>query len=81
MLTGRQLRQARALLNWRNEDLASRAGLPLGVVQRAEADDGEANVTMAHAIVLKHALARAGIEFHTDDRDIQSVHLSKTTED
>lgn len=62
MLTGRQIRDARALLRWNRNDLAKRSAVPVAIIHRAEADDGEADISRAHAIVLKHAIVGAGVE-------------------
>ena len=63
MLTGRQIRDARAILHWNRNSLAKRSAVPVSVIQRAESDDGEADIARAHAIVIKHALVTAGVEF------------------
>ncbi len=66
MLTGRQIRDARVLLRWQREGLASRTAVSPSVIDRAEASDGEPYLTMAQEIAIKHAFAKAGIEFTTD---------------
>jgi transcriptional regulator with XRE-family HTH domain len=65
-ITGRQIREARTLLGWDRSTVARRTGLPIIVVTRAEASDGEPHITMAQGIAIKHALAIAGIEFTTE---------------
>ena len=66
MLTGRQIRDARAILHWNRNSLAKRSAVPVSVIQRAESDDGEVDIAIAHAIVIKHALITAGVEFTLD---------------
>ncbi len=66
MLTGREIREARTLLRWRRNGLASRTALSINVIERAEAGDGEPNITMAQEIVIKHTFVTAGVEFTPD---------------
>ncbi len=75
MLTGRQIRDARVLLRWQREGLASCTAVSPSVIDRAEASDGEPYLTMAQEIAIKHAFAKAGIEFTTDP---PGVWLRKT---
>lgn len=63
MLTGRQIREARRLLAWERTTMARRIALPVTVIDRAEAEDGEANITVAQEIKIKGAFEKAGIEF------------------
>ena len=41
MITGKQIREARALLRWHRTRLASNAKLPYSTVKRAELTDGD----------------------------------------
>jgi DNA-binding XRE family transcriptional regulator len=66
MITGAQIRGARAILRWSAEDLARSAGLGAATVRRAEAEDGAPNMLIKNAIALKEALEEAGIEFTYD---------------
>lgn len=73
MLTGRQIRDARALDAWDRSTMARRTALPLTVIGRAEASDDEPNITMAQEIAIKHAFVIAGIEFTSDGPRLRSV--------
>ncbi len=66
MLTGREIRDARTLLRWRRNGLASRTALSIAVIERAEAGDGEPSITLAQEIVIKHTFVTAGIDFAPD---------------
>ena len=73
MLTGRQIREARALLRWRREGLASRTALFFSVIDRAEASDGEPHITMTQEIVIRHAFETAGVEFTAKGVQLRNV--------
>jgi transcriptional regulator with XRE-family HTH domain len=59
----RQIKAARALLGWSQEDLATRAGVSVPTVKRLEAADGLLGGRKDTGIKLCGALERAGIEF------------------
>jgi transcriptional regulator with XRE-family HTH domain len=59
----RQIKAARALLGWSQEDLAAMAGVSVPTVKRLEAADGLLGGRENTAIKLRTALERAGIEF------------------
>ncbi len=65
MITGAQIREARALLGWSRSTLARLAKVRPTTVQRAEASDGEAAITLTHQFAIRSALEAAGIEFTT----------------
>ena len=68
MITQGQLRAARVLLGWRQSDLAKRAGVAVGTVNRAETGDKMPRpFTMK---ILAEALTDAGIEFVSGDEDV-----------
>ena len=63
MLTSPQIRAARALLGWLQEDLAKKSKVGLATIQRLEKGQ---NVVAAHVstvIKLQSALGKAGIRF------------------
>ncbi len=67
MLTGRQIREARALLGLQRNELAARvATVTTATIVRAETVDDEPPITAAQAAVIERALDRAGIEFTPD---------------
>jgi ribosome-binding protein aMBF1 (putative translation factor) len=63
MITGAQIREARALLGWSASALARAARMRPTTVQRAEATDGEPAITMVQANAIQAALETAGVEF------------------
>jgi hypothetical protein len=63
MVTSEQLKTARALLKWRQIDLAEQAGLALITIKRLESIPGPLHARQRTIDVLQHALERAGIEF------------------
>ena len=62
MITGRQIRAARGLLNWSAETLAGEAGLSRVALQRIESGDVEPRASNLTAIL--DVLDREGIEFN-----------------
>ncbi len=76
MITGMQVRAAKALLNWSGSDLATKAGVGLSTVRRIEACDGlleSASIKVLQS--LKHALESAGVEFIGTSDDRPGVRL------
>jgi hypothetical protein len=63
LLTGSQIRAARALLKWSAQDLAQISALGVNTVRRAEAVDGETSLTNANDLAVRRALEEAGVEF------------------
>ena len=59
----RQIKAARALLRWSQEDLAAMAGVSVPTVKRLEAADGFLGGREKTALKLRTALEKAGIEF------------------
>ncbi len=68
MLTGSQMRAARAMLRWRLVDIAEKAGISFAAVQRAEASEGVPDMHVRNLIAIKQAYEKAGIIFL--DRDV-----------
>jgi len=59
----KQIKAARALLGWSQEDLAARANVSVPTVKRLEAADGLLGGRQETGIKLRRALEGAGIEF------------------
>jgi transcriptional regulator with XRE-family HTH domain len=59
----RQIKAARALLGWSQEELAAMAGVSVPTVKRLEAADGLLGGREDTANKLRGALERAGIDF------------------
>lgn len=62
MITGKQLREARALMGLQRSKFAEKAGVPHAIVKLAEMDDGECPVTLDRARQIRRAVEAAGIE-------------------
>jgi transcriptional regulator with XRE-family HTH domain len=63
MITGPQIRAARALLGWSGADLAIRAGISYPTVQRAETATGIPGLRLYNLIALKRTLEVGGVIF------------------
>lgn len=62
MITGSQMRAARALLGIDQRELAQRAGLSLPTIQRMESSDGLVRGNVDSLMKLVDALVKNGIE-------------------
>ena len=63
MISGTQIRSARAALRWTIEELAKKSGLGLRTIKRFEAVDGVPPSRTQTLIEIKLAFEAAGIEF------------------
>lgn len=63
MLTGVQIRAARALLRWTTGELAKRSGVGIATVHRAEAVDDVPPMNARTLMKLRNSLQEAGVEF------------------
>ncbi|MCC6778855.1 MAG: helix-turn-helix transcriptional regulator [Hyphomicrobiales bacterium] len=66
MITGPQMRAARALLGIDQRELAQRSGLSLPTIQRMESSDGVIRGNVDSLMKLSDALAASGIELIGD---------------
>ena len=66
MITGVQMRAARALLGIDQRELAQRSGLSLPTIQRMESSDGVIRGNVDSLVKLVEALSAAGIELIND---------------
>ncbi len=76
MLQSAQIRAARAMLSWRQEDLAKAAKTGLATIARIEQQDGPAQGHVATMIRIQGALERAGIRFIEEDGGGHGVRLT-----
>ena len=76
LITGRQLKAARALLGWEQTDLAAKAGVAISTVRRMESFPGEIGARTGTLSLVKKALEKGGIEFLDDGQP--GVRLKKT---
>lgn len=63
MITGAQIRAARALLKWSGRELSERCGVSYPALQRAEAVDDMPNMKTRNLAAIKSALEAGGIQF------------------
>lgn len=73
MITPRQIRAARALLGWSQQELADKAIVSLNAVARLEKGAVDSRVSTVSAI--QKALTKAGIEFLPSDAKGEGVRL------
>jgi transcriptional regulator with XRE-family HTH domain len=74
VLTGGQIRAARAFLRWSSLDLAQNAGVGIQTIKRFEATDGVPPSRSSTLMDVQTALEKAGIEFigaHDDSPGIR----------
>ncbi|WFP95549.1 helix-turn-helix domain-containing protein [Ensifer adhaerens] len=77
VITGAQIRAARALVRWTAEELANAASVGLSTIRRAEAEDGPPTITPANLKLIRIALESAGVEFIPDHGDGAGIRLKK----
>ena len=77
MLQAGQIRAARALLAWRQQDLAKAAKIGLATIARIEQKDGPAQGNVSTIIRIQDALQRAGIRFVENEGGRFGVWLEK----
>ena len=75
MITGKQCRAARALVDWSQDDLAGRARV--GVVTVRQLESGAHEPRRATAEVIRRALESAGVEFIDANGGGPGVRLRK----
>ncbi len=73
MITGAQLRAARALLGMHQRELAERAGLSVPTIQRMEGSDGSVRAVVDSLEKVMDALTDAGVEMIADGALTQGV--------
>ena len=67
MITGGQIRAARAFLRWSAEELAAKAKVGSQTVRRAEREEGVPSMLANNMDAIIRALEAAGIEFTNGD--------------
>ncbi|HQS15021.1 MAG TPA: helix-turn-helix transcriptional regulator [Reyranella sp.] len=63
MLTGAQIRAARALLKWSGRELSEHCGVSYAALQRAESADEMPNMHTRSLLAIKQSLEAAGVVF------------------
>jgi transcriptional regulator with XRE-family HTH domain len=79
MITGSQIRAARAAAKLTAKQLARRAGVSLPTIQRFEQADGVPPSRSSTLLDVKIALEAAGIEFIGTPTDRPGIRLGKPT--
>ncbi len=74
-LSIREIKAARALLGWSQDDLAEHSGVSAPTIGRLEADGGEIGGRAETEQKIRRALEKAGIEFLNGDQP--GVRLKK----
>jgi transcriptional regulator with XRE-family HTH domain len=70
MVTGAQIRAARALIGWSANKLAQRSGLSYPTIQRAESVNGIPRLQAPNLAAIQRALEDAGVVF-LDNRELR----------
>jgi predicted transcriptional regulator len=73
MITSRQIRAARALLGWSQQQLADKAIVSLNAVARLENGVVDSRISTVQSV--QRALVKAGIEFLDADQKGEGVRL------
>lgn len=74
MITARQIRAARALLGWSQQELADKAVVSLNAVTRLEKEQVDSRVSTVNAV--HRALLKGGVEFIPADAKGEGVRLA-----
>jgi transcriptional regulator with XRE-family HTH domain len=73
----RQIKAARALLGWSQEQLASSADISIPTIKRLEAQDGPLGGRSETAMKIRMALETSGVEFIDENGGGPGVRLRK----
>ncbi len=77
MVSTRQIKAARAMLAWSQEDLARESGVSYPTIARLESEDGEIGGRASTATKIQAALESAGVEFIAENGGGAGVRLRK----
>ena len=80
MISGTQIRAARAALRWTIEDLAQKSGLGIRTIKKFEAHDGIPAGRTTTMISLKGTFETAGIEFIGTLEDAPGIRVRHQTQ-
>jgi transcriptional regulator with XRE-family HTH domain len=69
MLQVAQLRAARALLGWRQEDIAHAAKISVATIRRIESQEGPLMGYISTLVKIQATFEQAGIQFIDDDEN------------
>lgn len=79
MITGRQIRMARAALRWTAQELAAQSGVSWATIQRVEATDSVPSALGKTLDAIQRAFQAAGVQFIDSDNGGPGVRLKKPT--
>jgi transcriptional regulator with XRE-family HTH domain len=79
MITGGQIRSARAALRWSVQQLADKAGVSIQTIKRFEAVEGVPRSRTQTLLEIKAALEAGGIKFIGTPTDRPGIRLSMAT--
>jgi transcriptional regulator with XRE-family HTH domain len=77
MISSRQIKAARALLDWKGQDLADKSGVGVATLRRYEAQDGIPNANRFVLKAIKDCLEGEGIVFSGDPVKSPGVSLDQ----
>ena len=77
MITGRQIRAARALLKWSALELSRKSRIAPATIQRFEQQEGVPDGRSQTLLELQRALEAAGVEFIGTPDDRPGVRLAR----
>ena len=77
IITGTQIRMARAAVGWSLAELAAKSGLSEKTIRRLEADEDPVNTTIKTLSAIKLALEAAGIEFIGTPDDRPGIRIGR----
>lgn len=75
MLTGSQIRAARALLNWNASDVAEKVGVTRQTILRLEQSDGVPASKTQTMLALQKVFEEGGVEFIGSSEDRPGVRM------
>jgi DNA-binding Xre family transcriptional regulator len=75
MITGSQIRSARAALRWSVRELADRSGISIQTIKRLEVVEGIPQSRVQTLLDIKSALEAAGIEFIGSPNDGPGIRI------
>ena len=76
MITGAQVRAAKALIGWSGNDLAQKAGIGLSTIRRIEGCDGVLEAASVKTLqAIQRALELGGVEFIGSSEEGPGVRL------
>ena len=78
MISSRQIKAARALLDWKGQDLADKSGVGITTLRRYEAQDGVPSANKFVIRAIKTCLEEAGVIFSGDPLTDPGVKLRKS---